>query len=1116
MATAWIVLERCAAARVYAARMLVRVLGNVEVVVDDDVVDLGGLKQRALLAALVAADGHAVSVERLIDLLWGEAPPAKVMASLQAYVANLRRILEPGRQPRQPARILVTRPPGYALVLAGQQLDARHFVDLLTDADDDPLRAEVRLEEALGLWRGEAYADVSATSTALGAEAARLEEMRLDAVERLWASRLGRGESAGAVGELERLVALHPLRERCWRLLALALYRSGRQGDALAALHRARTHLAEELGIDPGTELRELEVALLRQDPALEDRAPARSVADLLTPTARIVGRKREIEIAGSALDAAQQGAGRLVLVTGGPGIGKSSLAWSIAAEAAARGFRVGRGAWDADEAPPLSGWHESLGEALGNAAVLSLAAADQTDVASTTYRLGGAVLEALRSAGPTLLVLDDVHWADADSLRLLRRCASAIATLPLVLVVTMRDSAADIGPTLTDTLAWLARAEPVRLPLTGLDLRGVADLVRRQSGVAVGNDVAAAIHDRTEGNPFFVAEVVRLLVEDGTLTDPSADSWAVVPEGVRDVVRERLAQLSPAQRDVLITAAVLGRTVDLDVLEEATARSGDEVDEAIETGLVAGVLDDEGPGRFRFTHALVRDAVYELLPATGRRRAHAAAGQALERRRFGRTADHAAELAEHYRLAGPAHARAAWSFARRAADLAAERSAPAESARLYAAAAEAVRNDDSASPEERESVRSGLGRALCRAARPMDAWPHLAAAGESALGRGDPVTAARILLVITEQAVWTWRTHPLVDDRAIESWETVLAALPDDVPLLRARVQVALAVELLYRPGAADLASGLVDDAVLAARRGNDPHELLRILGLAHLALQRPDLLDRRIAIGDEMVALAARMDAGVELAAALCMRATDHAESAQWSEACADMAKAQQLAARHQVAPMMIITGWALSLSRQAAGDFEGSEAAITEIEDLQATISMAGVGIGLCQLATMRLLQGRLAELEPVLAEAAAHHPNFRDLHALALVQSGRADDARVAVGAWAEQPPLLWDYLWTGLSVVRARLWMALGDSDAVADLRAQLEPYADRLVVGGMSAMFFGSVHHTVGELALAMGDRDAAVRHLEAAVATHRGLDLAPMLAASETALAVAGVPSAQ
>jgi hypothetical protein len=258
-------------------------------------------------------------------------------------------------------------------------------------------------------------------------------------------------------------------------------------------------------------------------------------------------------------------------------------------------------------------------------------------------------------------------------------------------------------------------------------------------------------------------------------------------------------------------------------------------------------------------------------------------------------------------------------------------------------------------------------------------------------------------------------------------------------------------------------------------------------------------------------MVALAARVDAGVELAAALCMRATDHAESARWPEAHADMLKAQQLAARHQVAPMLVITGWALSLARQAVGDFGGSEGAIAEIEDLQATISMAGVGIGLCQLATMRLLQGRLAELEPALAEAAARHRNFRDLHALALVHAGRADDARVAVGAWSEQPPLLWDYLWTGLTVVRARLWMAFGDQAAVADLRAQLEPYANRLVVGGMSAMFLGSVHHTVGELALATGDRDAAVRHLEAAVATHRRLGFTPMLSASETALAGAG-----
>ena len=329
--------------------------------------------------------------------------------------------------------------------------------------------------------------------------------------------------------------------------------------------------------------------------------------------------------------------------------------------------------------------------------------------------------------------------------------------------------------------------------------------------------------------------------------------------------------------------------------------------------------------------------------------------------------------------------------------------------------------------------------------------------------------------------------------------------------PLLRARVQVALAVELLYKPGAADHASQLVDQAVLAARRADNPRELLPILLLAHLALQRPDLLDRRTAIARRNGPPGRRVDAEVELATALCMRATDHAESGRWQEACADMSKAQQLAARHQVAPMLVITGWALSLARQAVGDYEGSESAITEIEDLQATISMAGVGIGLCQLATMRLLQGRLAELEPALAEAAAQQPNFRDLHALALIHAGRLDAARVAVGAWAEQPPLLWDYLWTGLTVVRARLWMAFGDQEAIADLRAQLEPYADRLVVGGMSAMFLGSVHHTVGELAMAAGDRAAAVRHFEAAIETHRRLGFAPMVSISKAALAGVG-----
>ncbi len=237
--------------------MLVRVLGGVEVEVGGVPADLGGPKPRVLVGLLVAAGGRPVPVEQLIDQIWGEEPPARVEASLQSYVARLRRVLEPGRGAGEPARRLRTHPAGYSLDLDKDAVDANRFVTLVREAralsGDDPVRADVIFEEALGLWRGEAYAGCDAPS--LHAEATRLEELRLGAVADLWTLRLGAGADAEAVAELEHLVGRIPLQERLWGLLALALYRQGRQGDALATLRRVREHLADELGVDPGPDL---------------------------------------------------------------------------------------------------------------------------------------------------------------------------------------------------------------------------------------------------------------------------------------------------------------------------------------------------------------------------------------------------------------------------------------------------------------------------------------------------------------------------------------------------------------------------------------------------------------------------------------------------------------------------------------------------------------------------------------------------------------------------------------------------------------------------------------------------------------------------------------------
>src|SRR4051794_30221898 len=237
-----------------------RILGALEVRDGDRQLDLGGLKQRALLAALLLDANRVVSRDRLIDALWDGDPTATAVKALLVYVSQLRKLLGKER--------LETQAPGYVVRVEPDELDLRRF---------RRLRSEGRLQEALALWRGPALADLADQHFAQP-EIARLEELRMSCLEERIDRDLERGDHVELVGELEALVAEHPLRERFRLLLLLALYRSGRQAEALDAYQEARATLVDELGIEPGRELRDLHQAILEQDPALDRVAPPTEV----------------------------------------------------------------------------------------------------------------------------------------------------------------------------------------------------------------------------------------------------------------------------------------------------------------------------------------------------------------------------------------------------------------------------------------------------------------------------------------------------------------------------------------------------------------------------------------------------------------------------------------------------------------------------------------------------------------------------------------------------------------------------------------------------------------------------------------------------------------------
>lgn len=314
--------------------MELRVLGGIELMAGDHQVPLGGSKPRQLAAVLAAHRRQVVSTGSLAEALWGDAPPPTAKSTLQTHISKLRRLLDGS------GADLVNRPPGYVLEIDRQLVDADRFEDGLLDAravrDTDPGAAIERLDAALGLWRGPAFAEFAETPW-VQAEAIRLEELRLVAVEERIDARLHVGHHAAAIGELEAMVREHPLRERPWRQLMLALYRSGRQTEALRTAQRLREQLRDEAGLEPSVALQGLEQAIACDDPSLQPPSaapepaaaasgplPSRQV--LPDPVTELVGRTTELHRLVDVLASA-----RVLTLTGPGGIGKSRLAEEVA-----------------------------------------------------------------------------------------------------------------------------------------------------------------------------------------------------------------------------------------------------------------------------------------------------------------------------------------------------------------------------------------------------------------------------------------------------------------------------------------------------------------------------------------------------------------------------------------------------------------------------------------------------------------------------------------------------------------------------------------------------------------------------------------------------------------
>jgi DNA-binding SARP family transcriptional activator len=640
-----------------------RALGPVEAVVAGRLVHLGAPKQRTLLALLVSWVGQPVTVDVMLEEIWAGNPPPSAMTSLQAYVANLRRVLEPDRAPRTPPTVLRTHGRGYLLDSRVVEVDVQRFGERakagwLAWDRGDPQKALSEFEAGLALWRGQAYADV-ANAAWVVPEVARLEELRLSAVEGRCAALLAVGAHEVAVAELEAFMQSHPLREYGCELLSLALYRAGRQADALGVLRTNQKRLTEELGIDPRPALQHLERDILNHAPSLDwhpnpamsapggPTAPRTATASPPSPVAdgeAFVGREVALRQLVEALAAAGEGRGRVVTVTGELGTGKTDLLRRFAKLA---GVPVLWGACPEHvAAPPLWLWEQVL-RAVGThypqrsipgpvAELLdggTQQSADGGEAAVATLRRFEAIVHYLTGASqgePLLVVLDDLHRADVNSVRLLAHLAESVPASHLLVAVSYRTGEAE---TLTETSAALARAGTLRIELDGLNIQDTRMLAGTLLHREISNSTAEALWARTEGNPFFLRELIKLLTSERRLEQPDT---VPVPLPVREVVLRRIAQLPATAAELLSVAAIAGRHFDIDVVAETASVEIDTALEVLDAAVAAGLIveDQQRLGWFRFTHVLIAEALCETTGRLRRARLHSQIGAAAARAR--------------------------------------------------------------------------------------------------------------------------------------------------------------------------------------------------------------------------------------------------------------------------------------------------------------------------------------------------------------------------------------------------------------------------------------------------------------------------------------------------
>lgn len=849
------------------------------------------------------------------------------------------------------------------------------------------------------------------------------------------------------------------------------------------------------------------------------------------------VGRTEEMAELKRALSHVFSGDGRVVLVEGEPGVGKTRLVEQIATYSRLRGAQVLTARCHQEEGiPAYWPWmrmirlfaHQrdaetlasQLGSGAGEIAHLVSDVRERLPIPppppedkgeSSRFQLFDAIATFLTRASqsqPLVLFIDDVHWADHSSLLLLQFIARQLDLSRVLVITTYRTEETKRSRMLARTIAEIVR-EPttVRINLGGLSSGDVARFIEETVGRPAPDELVARLHEQTEGNAFFLTELVHLIAAEAQAGDPAGLSAfrISIPPTVREVITRRLEQLSSEARRLLSAAAPIGREFTFDVLHLVSDLPNEDILDLLEECVSARVLVKLEPlGRYSFGHALIADTLYEDLSVSSRAQAHIRIAQAMETLYGERPGNHMPELAYHFDRAGTAEAGVkAVHYSERAGRDASSRFAFEDAARFYEAALAALDRHLLDDPCRRCDLLLAVGEAEAKAGRIHDSRDRLLEGAGIArrLGDGERLTRAALAFA---PGLTTFGTGE-ADEELITLIGEALDHLPEEDSILRARLLARLGVELYYRndPHTPGDVSG---DAVDMARRLDDGPTLAYALNSRHHALWTPAGLDQRLATAAEILATAEQ--AGDKKMATLGHNwmIIDLLEAGDIAGVRRSMLAYDQLTQELRDPAYVWLSPLYGAMLALLEGRFDEAEALMTiALETGQrARHENTFLAYGV-QLTHLRTEQGRLAEISSAVEEFAHQYrvlPVWGVELAHMYLQLGRREDAAAKFEELARDDfPLPKDLAWLIAMALLTMVCAALGDATRAEVLYERLAPYAHRAAVAGPGVLSYGSVSRYLALLASTKGSRDLARIHFEEAIEANERMQARPWLA---------------